>query len=63
MSSQAGGFGDKVAFGWKVPNKFRGHFKPHEYGSVMVPLLVLRRLDADLEPTKDSVVKKALNSS
>ena len=40
------GFGDKVAFVWKVADKLRGHFKPHEYGSVMLPLLVLRRLDA-----------------
>ena len=40
------GFEDKVAFVWRVADKLRGHFKPHEYGSVMLPLLVLRRLDA-----------------
>lgn len=56
MSSQPTGFGDKVAFVWKVADKLRGHFKPHEYGSVMLPLLVLRRLDAVLEPTKASVL-------
>ena len=39
------GFSDKVAFVWKVADKLRGHFKPHEYGSVMLPLLTPRRLN------------------
>ena len=30
------GFSDKVAFVWKVADTLRGHFKPHEYGSVML---------------------------
>lgn len=59
MSSQPEGFADKVAFVWKVADKLRGHFKPHEYGSVMLPLIVLRRLDAVLEPTKQDVVSKS----
>jgi type I restriction enzyme M protein len=46
------GFQDKVAFVWKVADKLRGTFKQHEYGSVMLPLLVLRRMDAVLAPTK-----------
>jgi type I restriction enzyme M protein len=59
MSSQPEGFADKVAFVWKVADKLRGHFKQHEYGSVMLPMLVLRRLDAVLEPTKPAVLKAA----
>lgn len=59
MSSQPAGFSDKVAFVWKVADKLRGHFKPHEYGAVMLPLLVLRRLDAVLEPTKAKVLATA----
>lgn len=59
MSGQPEGFADKVAFVWKVADKLRGHFKPHEYGSVMLPLLVLRRLDAVLEPTKQEVLARA----
>ena len=59
MSSQPEGFSDKVAFVWRVADKLRGHFKPHEYGSVMLPFLVLRRLDAVLEPTKAKVLAKA----
>src|SRR6478736_990901 len=53
------GFEDKVAFVWKVADKLRGSFKQHEYGSVMLPLLVLRRLDAVLEPTKPQVLRQA----
>ena len=49
------GFEDKVAFVWKVADKLRGDFKPHEYGSVILPLLVLRRLDCVLAPTKAGV--------
>ncbi len=31
----------------------RGLFKPHEYGEVVLPFVVLRRLDCVLEPQKD----------
>jgi type I restriction enzyme M protein len=57
--SQPQGFGDKVAFVWKVADKLRGTLKQHEYGQVMLPLLVLRRLDAVLEPTKAQVLARA----
>jgi type I restriction enzyme M protein len=53
------GFENKVAFIWKIADKLRGHLKPHEYGSVMLPTLVLFRLDAVLEPTRQAVQKKA----
>ncbi len=53
------GFEDKVAFVWKVADKLRGTFKQHEYGSVMLPLLVLRRMDAVLAPTKQTVLDSA----
>ncbi|MBM6404620.1 SAM-dependent DNA methyltransferase [Phycicoccus sp. CSK15P-2] len=49
------GFEDKVAFVWRVADKLRGTFKQHEYGSVMLPLLVLRRMDAVLAPTRQQV--------
>jgi len=54
------GFQDKVAFVWKVADKLRGTFKQHEYGSVMLPLLVLRRMDAVLAPTKQAVLDVAV---
>lgn len=54
--SGAQGFEGKVAFIWRIADHLRGTFKRHEYGSVMLPLLVLRRLDAVLEPTKAAVL-------
>lgn len=35
----------------------RGLFKPHEYGDVVLPFVVLRRLDCVLEPNKDKVIE------
>ena len=41
---------------WNVcDDELRGLFKPHEYGSVILPFVVLRRLDCVLEPYKDKV--------
>lgn len=42
-----------------MADKLRGTFKQHEYGSIMLPLLVLRRMDAVLAPTKAEVVEYA----
>lgn len=53
------GFEDKVAFVWKVADTLRGTFRQHEYGQVMLPLLVLRRMDAVLGDTKPAVLAKA----
>src|SRR4051794_17668678 len=54
------GFQDKVGFVWKVADKLRGTFKQHEYGSVMLPLLVLRRMDAVLAPTNQAILDAAV---
>jgi len=53
------GFQDKVAFIWSVADLLRGDYKPHEYGKVILPLTVLRRLDCVLEPTKAEVIRQA----
>lgn len=53
------GFEHKVSFIWKIADTLRGHLKPHEYGTVMLPTLVLFRLDAVLEPTKAAVLARA----
>jgi type I restriction enzyme M protein len=53
------GFQDKVSFIWSVADLLRGDYKPHEYGKVILPLTVLRRLDCVLEPTKTDVLKQA----
>lgn len=43
---------------WNIcDDVLRGLFKPHEYGDVILPFVVLRRLDCILEPQKDEMVK------
>lgn len=44
------------SFIWNVcDDVLRGLFKPHEYGDIILPFTVLRRLDCVLEPHKDEV--------
>jgi len=52
------GFTDKVGFIWSVADLLRGDYKAHEYGRVILPLTVLRRLDATLTATKAAVLAK-----
>ena len=47
------------AFIWSVADLLRGVYKQSEYGRVILPLTVLRRLDCVLEPTKDEVLSAA----
>ncbi|HEY4581826.1 MAG TPA: class I SAM-dependent DNA methyltransferase [Lysobacter sp.] len=47
------------AFIWSVADLLRGDYKPHEYGSVILPFTVLRRLDCVLAPTKAAVLAEA----
>jgi type I restriction enzyme M protein len=51
-------FSDKVSFIWSVADLLRGPYKPAQYGRVILPLTVLRRLDCVLEPTKDKVLER-----
>lgn len=46
------------SFIWNVcDDVLRGMFKQHEYGDIILPFTVLRRLDCVMEPNKDEVVK------
>jgi len=46
------------SFIWNVcDDVLRGLFKQHEYGDVIIPFLVLRRLDCVLEDRKDEIIK------
>ncbi|MFG1759770.1 type I restriction-modification system subunit M [Micromonospora echinofusca] len=45
-------------FIWSVADLLRGDYKQSEYGRVVLPLTVLRRLDCVLEPTKDAVLAR-----
>lgn len=51
-------FGEKVSFIWSVADLIRGPYKPNQYKDVMLPMIVLRRLDCVLEPTKEKVLEK-----
>ncbi|HET9152641.1 MAG TPA: class I SAM-dependent DNA methyltransferase, partial [Solirubrobacterales bacterium] len=47
-----------AAFIWSVADLLRGDYKQSEYGKVILPLTVIRRLDCVLEPTKAAVLEK-----
>lgn len=44
------------AFIWSVADLLRGDYKPADYGKVILPFTVLRRLDCVLAPTKAEVL-------
>ena len=43
---------------WDIANRLRGPYRPPQYRLVMLPMVVLRRLDSVLEPTKTEVLAK-----
>jgi len=45
------------SFVWSIAEILRGDFKQSEYGKVVLPFVVLRRLDCILEQSKDAVMK------
>lgn len=47
------------AFIWSVADLLRGDYKQSEYGRVILPFTVLRRLDCVLAPTKEGVLDAA----
>lgn len=48
-------FSEASNFLWSVADLLRGDFKQHDYGKVILPLTVLRRLDCVLLPTMNVV--------
>lgn len=44
------------AFIWSVADLLRGDYKQSDYGKIILPFTVLRRLDCVLESTKDAVL-------
>ncbi len=49
-------FTEKSNFIWGVADLLRGPYRPNQYKDVMLPLVVLRRLDCVLESTKKDVL-------
>jgi type I restriction enzyme M protein len=48
-----------VAFIYSIAQRLRGAYKQSEYGRVILPFTLLRRLDQVLEPTKNAVLAEA----
>ncbi len=51
-------FKETANFIWSIADLLRGDYKQSDYGKVILPLVVLRRLDSVLDGTKDKVLKK-----
>jgi len=45
---------------WSIAELLRGDYKQSQYGDVILPLIVMRRLDQVLEPTRDVVISKGV---
>lgn len=43
---------------WTVADLLRGDYRQSEYGRVILPFTVLRRLDCVLESTKEAVLRE-----
>jgi type I restriction enzyme M protein len=52
------GFSEIVSFIWSVADLLRGNYKQADYGKMILPFTVLRRLDCVLAETKAKVLAK-----
>lgn len=43
------------SFIWSIADQLRGPYRPNQYGTVILPLTILRRLDCILEPDRETV--------
>ena len=48
-----------AAFLWSIADLLRGDFKQSQYGRIILPFTLLRRLECVLEPTKQKVIDAA----
>lgn len=59
MTVNSGQIQSLGSFAWSIAEILRGDFKQSEYGKVILPFVVLRRLDCILEKSKTAVLKAA----
>jgi len=45
------------SFVWSAANELWGDFKHTDFARIVIPLLLLRRMECVLEPTKENVMK------
>src|SRR4051794_2128209 len=43
------------SFIWSIADQLRGPYRPNQYGTVILPFTILRRLDCVLEPDRAAV--------
>lgn len=43
------------SFIWSIADHLRGPYRPNQYGNVILPLTILRRLDCIIEPDREKV--------
>ncbi|HEL0079984.1 TPA: SAM-dependent DNA methyltransferase [Streptococcus equi subsp. zooepidemicus] len=48
---------EKASLIWSIADILRGLYKPHEYGKVILPMTVIKRLHDTLLPTRDRVLE------
>lgn len=46
----------EVNFIWSIANKLRGTYQSDKYKDVIIPMVIIRRFECALKPTKDKVV-------
>ena len=51
-------FREIADFLWQNAERLRGTYKPNEYDKVILPMLVFRRMDCVLAPTKEKVLAR-----
>lgn len=51
-------FTSTAAFIWSVADLLRGDYRQSDYGKVILPFTLLRRLECVLEPTRDAVLSE-----
>lgn len=48
-----------AAFLWSIADLLRGDFKQSQYGRIILPFTLLRRMECVLEPTREAVIAEA----
>jgi len=51
-------YSQTAAFLWSIADLLRGDFKQSQYGRIILPFTLLRRMECVLAPTKDEVIKQ-----
>ncbi|PAO90271.1 hypothetical protein BV581_21540 [Stutzerimonas stutzeri] len=48
-----------AAFLWSIADLLRGDFMQSQYGRIILPFTLLRRMECVLEPTKEAVIRES----